>query len=199
MPALALAVAGLADYVLFRRFDHDYVRWYISAGPLIQVLVATFAVAVDLERRPLLISANPGEFVAEALAVAGESYSAFVSDVNPPAARTHGAGVPARSPLDLVFSAAFYATYMATFLAWLVVVAPLQYVGNLVAGAPVRLAVTSPLRRYASRRASHADLVLRHVGDEVPEGEELVGLSARPVAVTASISAALLYALGILV
>jgi hypothetical protein len=196
--ALALAAAGGADYVVFRLFDGNYFRWYLTAGPLIQLVVAGFALAVDLERHPLLISANPAMFLGEAFAVAGESHKSFSEDIRPRRTRPSAEDLPKAGVLDSVLASFFYVAFFATCLAWVAVIAPLQYVGNLVAGAPARLALASPVRTYALRMGKTTYLGHRPV-DTLPEGAEEIGLARRPVAVTASISAGLLLAIGMFV
>jgi hypothetical protein len=192
--ALGLVAAGAADYVVLRQFDVSYFRWYLETGPLIQLVVAGFAVAVDLERRPLLISANATRFLAEASAVAGESFVAFSRDMEPRRATTRRWDLPRAAPLDWILAGLFYVAYFAVCVAWVVVIAPLQYVGNLVAGAPARLALAAPTRSYAIRDGYTTYLGLRPVG-QLPEGAEEVGLTRRPVALTASITAGLLLAI----
>jgi hypothetical protein len=63
--ALGLAVVGV-DYVAFRALGANYFGWYLAGGPLVQLVFAGFAIAVDLERRPLLISTAPNVLLAEA-------------------------------------------------------------------------------------------------------------------------------------
>jgi hypothetical protein len=192
--ALALAVVGV-DYVAFRAFDTNYFGWYLSGGPLIQLVFAGFAIAVDLERRPLLISAAPNVFLAEAWAVAGESFIAFSRELKPEEPRLTREDLPRSAPLDDFFAALFYLAFFATFTAWAVIVAPLQYVGNLIAGAPVRLALASPFRTYVVRDGKRIHVGYRRV-ETLPLGAEVVGLARSPVATTASITAALLFAIG---
>jgi len=196
--ALGLAVAGVAAYLVFRAFDVDYLGWYLAGGPLIQLVIAGFAICVDLERRPLLISTDPNEFLAEAWAVAGESYLAFSEDVGRSRTRSSRDGVPSPGPLDVFFAALFYLAYLATFCAWALVIAPLQYVGNLIAGAAVRLALSSPVRTKVSRTGKVTRIGFGKVGAPPQEEAEVIGLARNPVATTALISAGLLYALAIL-
>jgi hypothetical protein len=89
----------------------------------------------------------------------------------------------------------FYLAFFATFTAWAAIVAPLQYLGNLIAGAPVRLALASPFRTYVVRGGKRIHLGYERV-DTLPAGAEVVGLARSPVATTASITAALLFAIG---
>jgi hypothetical protein len=193
--ALALAVVGVAVYVVFELFDLDYLDWYVSAGPLIQFVVAGLAIAVDLERHPRLISADPGEFLAEAQELAGVTFLSFSDDLRPGRGRSRDEELPKPGWFDPLFGVGFYATYFAVILAWCVVIAPLQYLGNLVAGAPARLALASTTRTRANRQGNSIVLERSRV-DKLPDGAEEIGLAHRPVTATALISAGLLYALG---
>ena len=64
-----LGVVLAADYFAFRLFGLNYFHWYLASGPLIQLVLTGIAVAVDLEREPRLISANPAEFFGGCLAL----------------------------------------------------------------------------------------------------------------------------------
>ena len=182
---------------MFRAFGANYLRWYLAGGALIQFVIAGFAVAVDLERYPWLISPDPNEFLAEAWAVAGESYIAFADELKWSGTQSTRNDVPSPGPFDVFFAALFYFAYFATVCAWTLVIAPLQYLGNLIAGAPVRLALASPVRVIV-RREGKMTRIDRTKADTPPqEGAEVIGLARKPVATTAFISAGLLYALAI--
>jgi hypothetical protein len=71
--ALLLTILGVGSYWAFRAFDSDYLGWYLEGGPLIQLVIAAFALAVNLERRSQLISANPATFLGKAW----ESYLSY--------------------------------------------------------------------------------------------------------------------------
>ena len=136
---------------MFRAFGVNYLRWYLAGGALVQLAIAGFVIAVDLERYPWLISTDPNEFLAEAWAVAGESFLAFEAEVKWSGARSTRADVPSPGPFDGPFAGFFYFAYFASVCAWTLLIAPLQYLGNLIAGAPVRLALASPVRVIVRR------------------------------------------------
>jgi hypothetical protein len=219
--AVALVVALTADYAVFRLFDANYFRWYLANGPLIQLLVTGFAVAVDLEREPRLISTHPGEYLASCFAVGGESFLALAADMEPKKGERSGRKggfepfaedadtevatrrreqrlLPRAGPLDSLFAGLFDIAFFILCIAWLAVVAPIQYFGNLVAGAPARLALANPRRMWVSHQPGRTELVTAPV-EEAPEGSEEVGLARRPVALTASITAGLLLAISYVV
>lgn len=92
---------------------------------------------------------------------------------------------------DDLFAMIFDLAFFVVLVAWLVVIAPIQYVGNLVAGAPARLALANPNRVFVlnDRRVVGIATAPR---DEGPKGWEEIGLARHPVALTAAITAALL-------
>jgi hypothetical protein len=193
--AVVLAVALAADYFVFQLFDINYFRWYLASGPLIQLLFTAFAVAVDLEREPRLISAHPGEYLAACLRVVGMSFIAFAGDLDPKGGRRREGEDPLKgTPLDFLFAALFDFAYLVLCVAWLTVIAPIQYFGNLLAGGPARLALVRPTRTWVSRKPEVTEIETGPI-DRAPEGSEEIGLARRPVALTASITAGLLLAI----
>jgi hypothetical protein len=172
--AAVLAVAVAAAYFVFRLFDVNYISWYLASGPLIQLLVTAFALGIDLERWPQLISAHPSDYLGACQRVVGLSFLQRAAELRTAGEEEVGrrSDLPRTWPLDGPITALLYIGLGVLSLAWLVVVAPVQYFGNLVAGAPIRLALASQ-RRYA--------------------------IASRPVAVTASISAGLLFGISYLV
>ena len=84
-------------------------------------------------------------------------------------------------------------------VAWLWVAAPLQYVVNLVAGAPARLALTAGSRvwyRVAPRKITVEEL---DADASPPEGFVETGFSAKPVTFTTLVAAGLLFLTSFLV
>lgn len=191
--ALALVAALAADYFVFRLFDLNYFRWYLASGALIQLLVAGVAFAVDIEHEPKLISTHPGEYVGACFALIGESTLAGTPGKDQGATHDHtGIGdLPRKAPLDGLFSAVFDVALFLLYLAWLIVIAPIQYFGNLFAGAPARAALANPNRMWVKRTPGVTSLVTAPIY-KPPEGAEEIGLARRPVALTASITAGLL-------
>jgi hypothetical protein len=101
--------------------------------------------------------------------------------------------------VDVVLGVLFGPAFLLVFVAWLLVVAPLQFVVNLAAGAPARLALASPARAWyrITPHEIHVEEALK--SDSVPEGATESGFSAKPVTFTAAIASALLFAVSRLV
>jgi hypothetical protein len=101
--------------------------------------------------------------------------------------------------VDVLLGSLFGPALLLVFVAWLLVVAPLQFVVNLAAGAPARLALASPARAWyrITSQEIHVEEALK--SDAVPEGATESGFSAKPVTFTAAIASALLFAVSRLV
>ena len=101
--------------------------------------------------------------------------------------------------VDVVLGSLFGPTLLLVFFAWLLVVAPLQFVVNLVAGAPARLALASPARAWYRVTPHEIHVEEAFKSDSLPEGATESGFSAKPVTFTAAIASALLFAVSRLV
>jgi hypothetical protein len=188
---LGLVTAVVADYAVFQLLDVNYFRWYVANGSWIALVVGGVAVAVDLERVPGLISVYPATFLAGCFELIGESVLSLDVEQNP----RSGPRAVRAGPIDWIFGALFAIASVVVYVVWLIVIAPLQYFGNIVAGAPARLAVTSPWRSWV-RRQEGVTVVGRSLAEKMPEGAEETGLARRPVALTSTITAGLLFVIG---
>jgi len=96
-------------------------------------------------------------------------------------------------PLDIALGIAFTFAFQVVFLAWLFVIAPMQYIVNLAAGAASRRAVASPVRAWY--RVTPLRIIIGE--DEktkaLPEDAMEAKFSANPVTVTSAVAAALLF------
>lgn len=90
-------------------------------------------------------------------------------------------------------------TFALVFVAWLLVVAPLQFVVNLLAGAPARLALASPYRAWSRVTAHEIHVEEDWKSDALPEGAVEAGFTSKPVTFTAVIAAALLFVVSTLI
>jgi len=119
---------------------------------------------------------------------AGPSHE-YVAATSEPDVTPRGLGL-----VDVVLGVLFGPAFLLVFVAWLLVVAPLQFVVNLAAGAPARLALASPARAWyrITPHEIHVEEALK--SDSVPEGATESGFSAKPVTFTAAIASALLFA-----
>jgi hypothetical protein len=96
-------------------------------------------------------------------------------------------------PLDVLLAILFSLAFIVLFALWMLVIAPLQYVVNLVAGAPARRALASPVR--ASFRSTPGMVIVAATPKErdLPEGAIESKFSTSPVAFTSAVASALLF------
>jgi hypothetical protein len=188
---LVLATAVVADYAVFQLLDVNYFRWYLENGPWIALVVSGVAVAVDLEREPGLISIHPATFLGSCFQLTGLSVLILGDLVGPNPMSGPRAVRP--GPIDWIFGALFAIASVVLYVVWLIVIAPVQYFGNIAAGASARLAVTSP---WQSWRKEGVTELGRSLAEKMPEGAEVIGLARRPVALTSTTTAGLLFVIG---
>ena len=183
----AIVALVAANYGVFRLFDRNYFRWYLDHGAVLALGLSLVALAVDLDRDPTLVDSHPGRYSAGWLAVVGETFMYLAGDV------LMNRAVRA---LDLLFIMVFDVAFLAAAVCWLAVIAPLQYFITLVTGAPARGALTSR-RMWVERRGKTISL-RKDAVEGMPQGAEEIGFAARPVTVTASITAGALFAVSLL-
>ena len=203
-------------------FDTSYTRWYLANGSLIGLVFAAFTVAWgDVNRLTGLISAHPYEYLGDCVGLGafpirgagalnapravelqepvapdepvnksglGEPQSPETSEESQPLPAPIGLG-----PIDQLVAALFAFVFLALYVGWLLVVAPLQFVVNLLAGVPARAALASSERAWAvvAGREVRIDASLK--SEPLPQGAVESGFTIRPVTFTAVIAAALLF------
>jgi hypothetical protein len=197
--AILLALVGI-NALWFDAAGRSYFTWYLDNGALIALVFGVVSVAVELDGHPELIAAGPIRFVLGIVAVFLELTTSFWAMFG----RAHG-----DRAFDTVLAAVFAVVFALAMLAWALVVAPLQFFLNLVAGAPARTALASSSTVWRVQTdATHTEYVygpkdLSEVTDR-DEAQRLAdGLAAgtvtqttfaaKPVALTNAIAAALLF------
>ncbi len=96
-------------------------------------------------------------------------------------------------PIDVLLAILFSFAFILLFVLWMLVIAPLQYLVNIVAGAPARRALASPLR--ASFRSTPGMVIVAATPKkrDLPEGATESRFSTSPVAFTSAVASALLF------
>ena len=182
----AIVALVAANYVVFQLFDRNYFRWYLDHGAELALALSLVALAVDLDRDPTIIAADPGNYAAGWLTIPGETFLYLREVVEN---RTLGF-------LDTLFTMLYALAFVALALWWIAVVAPLLYFITLATGAPARGALAS--RRMWVRRRGNVIALSIGPAEKLPEGAEEVGLAGRPVTVTSSITAGVLFVVSLL-
>ena len=186
--AAIIVLALVADYVIFRfLLDSDYVHWYVANGGTLALVLTVFALAVNLDDEPGLVSAHPAQYVGAWFAFFGEG-SYWLSGLI-----RRGRAVPF---WDALVTMVFAFVWTVVEFVWLLVVVPAQYVVNLVCGAPVRMALSTG--GAGSVTATPPKKTRSRLWISIPERSVDLGGEVRekPVTATAAISAVALFGLG---
>ena len=213
-------IAGLiaADIYIFRTvLSLDYARWYIGNGAWLSLGFAFITLAwSDLNQLKGLVSAHPLLYAAACLYLVVLPFQAVTAILRRPAkpipprpvtrsslATWSAAWRGAQSLMDvfdgLVTIVFGVAATLGVFV-WLVFVAPAQYVVFLICAAPARLMRRSKRRVIATFDEAQYFQLGEVAGDEpAPKGWFVAGFFARPVSMTASFAAMLLWVLAQLV
>jgi hypothetical protein len=195
-----LLLAGLVAvaWTVFRAAGQDYWAFWLHSGPLIGLATAAFGWAWGgLDRNPGLVSADPLDYAGAALQVAGVPLVAFGGHMR---RDNHDRPIPAR---DLVLVVPLAMVFAVAVVAWLLLIAPAQYFGFLLAGAPSRIALASRYRLFAlidGARVRYAEgVALDSAGFRKEDGWWDASMRDRPVTVASAFMAAALLVVDILV
>ena len=182
LAALLVLMAG--DYLVLRELGVSYFRWYIANGPLLSLFLAALAAGIDLDRDPTLVASNAASFVAGWLTVPGIVFLEFAALLR------------VNRETDGMLTVLFAVPLVVIWACYLVVIAPLQYVVTLAAGAPVRLALARTERSWVERHGRH--IAIKHgPAESMPDGVDQIDVAARPVTTTNAFAAVLLFALSL--
>lgn len=210
-----LAAITAVDYLVFDALGGNYFGWYLQSAFIISLLFGVVAVVISLDRHIGLIAVHPFVFAAEVSAVLAE-LSGAITQGPLGRARSDLALAKIGHPyvylqtrfrprgLDTILSILFSLVLAATMLAWVFVVAPLQYWVTLVCGAPARAALASEGTYWAAVYPFRTEYVLGDKDQQellerrqetAAEPSELTEISfaRRPVTFTAAISAAVIW------
>lgn len=215
-----LASCGLVAWLAFRAVGTDYLQWFINNGDVVALIFGTAVLAIDLERHPELISAHPLKVVMVTFAIAAEAFESWSAVIGRRMTDRELEGTTSsvvqtryRSrTLDVVISSVFMWSAVASIFAWFVFIAPLQYVCNLVVGAPGRAALASRQTFWVLYAPSSSDFGFWKRSDgqvtrtyyrwdksEQPaEGALEISVAKHPVALSAGLLAASLWAISTL-
>jgi hypothetical protein len=215
---IASALVGLAilvalvvvDEVAFQAlFETDFVRWYLANGLLIGLIMTFVTLAWgDLNKVTHLISAHPFEYAGAWLSLGGLPPLTFAAMFRQGTRRARMearleralAGAPADTDvpsglwLDFWFTAFFAVALVLAYFAFLLVVVPLQYFVFLVTGAPARAACNSQTRVWYQMMPESTTIAEAWKWAAKPDGATESGFSAKPVAFTAAVTTAVLFA-----
>ena len=185
-----LGVAIAANYLVFRAFlDTNYFSWYLANGALISLVFGFVSLAVRLDDYPNLVSSNPMRYLYACLTLNLHLFVAWnqVIAVDP----EHASGLLLSKLFDLVISLLAWIAVAVAFVGWLLVVAPIQYIPYAVLGAPARNALRNP---SGPAFDPETDTTIP-VSAEASKTGHVIGYVEKPVALTAALTAAVLWTL----
>ena len=174
------ALIALNHLAFARWLGVDYFGWYVANGAQIGFLSSLHGLVWgSLDRNTGVVSAHPALYGAAALHVVGLPINALGSGFG-----LRGDARDAGARFDVILAVAIGLLLALALCAWLLVIAPLQYVAFLVFGAPARAAMRSSERPIA--RFTDGILEMKDIGrgDKVPEGWWDTSLGQRPFAFT---------------
>jgi hypothetical protein len=148
-------------------FGVSYLRWYVENGSAIFLVVGVVSVALDWDKYPGCISADPYKYFEAWHELITNSFG----ELGAPFRERRAGWLTGARYLDLPLFVVFVAAWILTISAFLAVSWFAQYVLFLVCGAPARLMLAA----HGDRPAS--------------------GYAARPVTFTAAVGASGLYGL----
>jgi len=97
--------------------------------------------------------------------------------------------------LDFAITLACALVLALALIAWLVLIVPAQYFVYLIAGAPAREALASPRRAWVRVTRGQIEIASAPKQQDIPDEYSESGISAKPITLTASLAAIILFAL----
>ncbi len=201
---LALGVLLLVialDWLAFQYLAHEnYFVWYVKNGAVIGILVSFIALIWEgLSFRNDLLSAQPLYYLRGCMALLSAFYWSLAAHLEktprPQAKSSDTYLVPEFAfPLDRALSAVILLVVAVFGLAWLVVVAPLNYFVTLLTGVVARQELArSGERAIAVQAESGYGFASIPWDQKMPDKAVDISLAAKPFAVTQAITALVLF------
>jgi hypothetical protein len=197
-----LLVIG-ANWWAFQYFAHEnYFVWYLKNGTLIGMVVSFIALIWEgLSFRTDLLSANPLYYLRGCMALMAAYYLSLSSHLNnnpQSGGRDKDSALVSEFifPFDGVLSFVVILVMFILGLAWLVIVAPLNYFLTILTGAIARQELGGTCSRTIAVPTKNGyDLVSIPRNKELPDKAINISLAAKPFAITQAITALVLFIL----
>jgi hypothetical protein len=199
LPLIIMMAVISLNWWLFRYTGTNYFIWYLKNGALIGLAVSFIALIwEELETREGLLSAHPLEYLVACFALMAiffKSVEIHLSNpLNGSRTRDFGAGSVVVMLWDGWISL-FALLIMMTFaLAWLIVVAPLNFFVTLFSGALARQGLRGiSLRPIIIRKEKEMILTSRPAKDDLSVDAIDVSLTRKPFALTQALTSLFLW------
>jgi hypothetical protein len=218
----------VANYMFFQEvLELNYFRWYLDTGPLVHVVFALIALGLNLDKNLDLIAVRPNQYIYGCLEITTQQFMQLAGGLGRVRNDQDLLGGPtppktnlAWDVLSFLFHAAITLAFSVAFfvaaLAWLLLVAPIQYPLYIFCGAPARMfagstysppdmgreMVSEPDSTGVSPSDVHGQLDHQQAVTEPQESDDEqdesasgllpTGFATRPVTFTASLAALVL-------
>ncbi len=188
-----------ANWLAFRYLAHtDYFLWYIENGTLIGVLAGFVALIWEgLSARDDLLSAHPGYYLLGCLALMSAFYWSLACHLERRIGTKPAAKPEFSFPLDGPLGLIMLVVIAVLGLAWVLVVAPLNYVVTLLTGSVARRQLAGSTRRAVAvqyeGQAVPVYMSLAQDEELPPYGATEITLAAKPFEVTQALTALVLF------
>ena len=190
-----------ANWLAFRYFaNENYFVWYIKNGTLIGIIVSFIALIWEgLSFRNDLLSAHPLYYLRGCFALLSAYYTSLAAhfEKNPESSdkNNKSSAVPEfRFPLDGILSFVVILIMFIFGLAWLVIVAPLNYFITILTGVIARQELGEICSRAIAVPIGNG-YELRTIprNQNLPDKAIDISLAAKPFAITQAITALVLF------
>lgn len=183
------------DWWLFHFMSTNYFLWYLENGTLIGIAVSFLAVVWEgLESRKDLLSAHPLRYLRGCtilLATLFHSISIYLESPEGPGGKR--LRQPASFYWDLILTTVVLMVVMVLGLAWLVVMAPLNYFVTIISGAVARQSFRgTPRRAIVIQIGKKVILTAQPANEEIPPSATDVSFAVKPFAVTQAVTSLVL-------
>lgn len=184
-----LTIAASINWWLVPCFTGEqYLDWYLHTGPYVALAIAVTSVAWrELDKNTGLISLNPLEYSAACLYAAGLPLIAI-------GAHAQSKNQPNRlAVIDSVSYILALLLIAIAVIAWLWLVAPLQYFATIICGAPARATQSSTYMLYARIEDGKLEYEEKQLDEIAPVGYWDASMREKPLALVSALTAGLLF------
>lgn len=196
LPFLALAAICVVNSLIIQKFFSvslkRYLEWYVAAGPFIGLALVAFGAAWDgLDKNVGLVSANPSTYIEACRNLVGLPVLALGGHLI-----TKNRG---RVNLwDALFGLPLIFLFIVACLAWLILIAPLQYFLFLVCAAPSRLVLSSRYLLQAEFKNENFTYTENKAQDPNNKTAWEASMRGKPVTIANAFGTAVLFLIGYL-
>jgi hypothetical protein len=192
--AIILSLAAFDQWAFSTWLKTSYLNWYLRNGALMSLIFTIVSLSVgNLNKYTDLISRRAHIYLAAYMRLISITLMAAAGvpkeqrDQKGPERRPYYLSQTLVGLLETLISVPIVFGLIGLLVAWLVIVAPLQYFIFLICGAPIRIGVFQVTERTIVN--AMGDVRRFDKDSEIPNGWWEVGFHDKPIAVTNLIAA----------